>query len=289
MTDTVITAKDLSKSYGQLLALKPSCFSIDKGQVLGLIGPNGAGKTTLINSLLGLAKYRGELAVLGLDPWRHREDLVRDICFISDVATLPRWMTVRQILHFVDSVHPKFDLKAATKRVKKADLPFRSKVKTLSKGMIVQLHLAICLSIDARLLILDEPTLGLDIINRRSFYDSLLADYFDHNRTIIISSHQVDEIEPILTHVMFIRKGDIMLYETMERLSQDYLALDVKESCEEEAYALSPLYSRSLVDHRRMIFKSVDRETLEKLGTVSQVGLVDIFVCLNHESHPHAS
>src|SRR3954468_1107526 len=207
----LIEARGLRKVYKTTVALDGINLSVEQGRILGLIGPNGAGKTTALNAILGLTPYQGELRVVGLDPWQHREQLMRDVCFIADVAILPRWLKVSQALDFVAGVHPRFDRSKADAFLAKTDIKRKSKVRELSKGMVTQLHLALVMAIDARLLVLDEPTLGLDILFRKQFYDSLLSDYFDGRRTIIVTTHQVDEIEEVLTDVMFIDRGRVIL------------------------------------------------------------------------------
>lgn len=277
-TGTVIKATGVAKSYGQFQALKGANFDIAFGRIVGVIGANGAGKTTLLNAVLGLSTYQGSLSVLGLDPSKKRGELMKEVCFISDVATLPKWMKVVEVLDFVDSVHPKFDRSKALDFLSRTKVPPNRKIRALSKGMIVQLHLAIVMSIDAKLLVLDEPTLGLDIMFRKQFYQSLLEEYFDESRTIIITTHQVEEIEHILTDVMFLKDGEIVLEADMNALSQRYIELMVAPGKEEEAMALKPVTRGSSFGKTTCTYKDVDHEKLAKLGDTRRLGLADIFV-----------
>src|SRR6202050_4124573 len=225
---TVIEARGLRKAFGATIALDSLNLRVDEGRNLGLIGPNGAGKSTALNAILGLTEYQGELRVLGRDPWMERDQLMRDICFISDVAVLPRWMRVSQSLDYVAGVHPRFDRAKAEAFLAKTDIKRTSRVRQLSKGMVTQLHLALVMAIDARLLVLAEPTLGLDLLYRKSFYDTLLNDYFDHTRTIVVTTHQVEEVQHILTDLMFINRGRIVLDCSMEGFEQRYVELMAK-------------------------------------------------------------
>ncbi|MEZ5757979.1 MAG: ABC transporter ATP-binding protein [Emcibacteraceae bacterium] len=277
---TYISAKGLSKSYGKFQALKDVDLSINKGQIVGLIGSNGAGKTTLINAILGLSSYEGELNVLGFDPHSQRDQLMKEVCFISDVATLPGWIKVSQAIEFVEGVHPKFSREKALGFLKKTTIPMDKKVGKLSKGMIVQLHLALIMAIDAKLLVLDEPTLGLDIMYRKTFYDQLLEDYFDEEKTIIITTHQVDEIENILTDVIFIREGRIMYNASMEETQNTWKVLEPKKESVDEARALSPFREIKSLGRTSFVFKECDNATLKELGAVSRLSLSDLFVTL---------
>lgn len=280
MTD-LIHATGLAKSYGPKQALKPANFSVPAGQILGVIGANGAGKSTLLNTLLGLISYEGSLSVLGHNPYLDRARLMKEVCFIADVATLPRWLTVRQLLELTAGLHPGFDMAAAMQRLAKTSVRLDSQIKTLSKGMVVQVHLAIVLAIKARLLVLDEPTLGLDILNRRAFYDAILTDYFDEERTIIVTTHQVEEIEQILTHAMMVKEGTIVVYDSLDTLSERYLAVDVEEGQRMSAQALNPMMSRSIMGRVSYLYDGVPRSTLEQFGTPRRIGLSDLFVALN--------
>jgi len=275
---TVIEARNLSKSYGKFRALKSVSFDIPLGRIVGVIGANGAGKTTLLNAALGLTRYDGDLKVMGQNPSTNRAKLMEEVCFISDVATLPRWMKVSQILDYVESVHPKFSRAVALEYLSRTTVPLNKKVKALSKGMITQTHLAVVMAIDAKLLVLDEPTLGLDIIFRKGFYSSLLEEYFDKNRTIVVTTHQVEEIEHILTDAMFIRDGEVVLYEAMEALDERYCQVLVDEENNDKARAFGPIHEVGAFGKRNFIYSGVDRKKLKQLGDVKRVGLADLFV-----------
>lgn len=275
---TVIEAKGLSKSYGAFEALKDVSFSVPLGRILGVIGANGAGKTTMLNAILGLTRYEGELKVLGKDPAKDRGALMENVCFISDVATLPRWMKVSEILDYVEIVHPNFSREQALRYLERTKIPLDKKIKALSKGMVTQLHLAMVMSIDAQLLVLDEPTLGLDIIFRKSFYSTLLEDYFDKERTIIITTHQVEEIEHILSDVMFIRDGEMVLYSSMEEMFETYSELRVPVEKIEQARALGPISETVSLGQTIFVYEGVSKDQLKTLGDVSAMKLADIFV-----------
>ncbi len=275
---TVIDAKGLSKSYGAFEALKDVSFSVPLGRILGVIGANGAGKTTMLNAVLGLTRYEGELKVLGKDPAKDRDALMENVCFISDVATLPRWMKVSEILDYVEIVHPKFSREQALRYLARTKIPLDKKIKALSKGMITQLHLAMVMSIDAQLLVLDEPTLGLDIIFRKSFYSTLLEDYFDKERTIVITTHQVEEIEHILSDVMFIQDGEMVLYSSMDEMFETYSELRVPVEKVEQARALGPISETVSLGQTIFVYEGVSRDQLKALGDVSAMKLADIFV-----------
>jgi ABC-2 type transport system ATP-binding protein len=274
----LISAQGLAKSYGAKQALKATTLDIPAGRIVGLIGPNGAGKSTLINCVLGLMSYEGSLSVLGRNPYTDRAALMRDVSFIADVATLPKWMTVKQVLDAVQGLHPKFDRAKAEARLAATEVKHGTKVKALSKGMTVQLHLALVLAIDAKLLVLDEPTLGLDILNRRAFYDALLTDFFDESRTILVTTHQVEEIEQILTHAMFIKDGSIIVDTSLEELHERYLAVDVSDAQRAEAEMLKPIFSRTVLGRTSFLFEGVNRQALSRFGEVRRVGLADLFV-----------
>src|SRR5436309_1127063 len=255
-----IEARGLRKSFATTIALDGVNLRVEEGRILGLIGPNGAGKTTALNAILGLTSYEGELRVLGRDPWTERDQLMRDVCFIADVAVLPRWIRVSQVLDYVAGVHPRFDRAKAEGFLAKTTIRSASKVRELSKGMVTQLHLALVMAIDARLLVLDEPTLGLDILYRKQFYDSLLNDYFDRNRTIVVSTHQVDEIQHVLTDVMFIEGGRIVFNRSMEELESRYLEVIVNPERLAAGRALKPIYERQVFGRSVLLFDSVDRQ-----------------------------
>jgi len=275
-----IEAHQLRKTYKSTVALDGIDLHIEQGRIVGLIGPNGAGKTTALNALLGLTSYQGSLRVLGLDPWTQREQLMREVCFIADVAVLPRWMRVTQALDFVEGVHPRFDRAKAEAFLARTSIQPHSKVRQLSKGMVAQLHLALVMAIDAKLLVLDEPTLGLDILYRKQFYDSLLNDYFDHHRTIIITTHQVDEIQNILTDVLFIDRGKIVFNSSMENFEARYAEVAVIPDKLAEARALKPLNERPGFGRSILLFQDIDRDRLATLGEVRTTSIADLFVAL---------
>src|SRR5271155_1735888 len=241
-----IEARGLRKAFGTTIALDGVDLRVEEGRILGLIGPNGAGKTTALHAILGLTPYQGELRVLGRDPWAERDQLMRDVCFIADVAVLPRWLRVSQALDYVAGVHPRFDRAKAEGFLARTDIQRKRKVRELSKGMVTQLHLALVMAIDARLLVLDEPTLGLDLLYRKQFYDSLLNGYFDRSRTILLTTHQVEEIEHVLTDVMFINRGRIVFNHSMEELEARYLEVSVRPEQLAAVRALKPIYEREM-------------------------------------------
>jgi ABC-2 type transport system ATP-binding protein len=274
----VIEARGLSKSYGAIRALDGVSFSVEPGRIVGLIGPNGAGKTTALKAILGLTSFSGELRVLGLDPCRERDALMREVCFIADVAVLPRWLRVRQALEFVAGVHPRFDRRVAENFLGKTDIRLGSRVRELSKGMVTQLHLALVLAIDARLLVLDEPTLGLDLLYRRSFYDTLLNDYFDKERTILLTTHQVEEVENLLTDVIFINHGRIALSTSVEDLGSRYQQLNLTSEHAARARALQPFYEREVFGRVAMYFEGRSAAELGGLGELRTPSIADLFV-----------
>jgi ABC-2 type transport system ATP-binding protein len=258
---------------------------VEEGRILGLIGPNGAGKTTALNAVLGLTPYQGELKVLGRDPWNERERLMCDVSFVADVAVLPRWIRVSQALDYVGGVHPRFDRAKAESFLAKTTIKSNSKVRELSKGMVAQLHLALVMAIDARLLVLDEPTLGLDILYRKQFYDSLLNDYFDRSRTIVVTTHQVEEIQDVLTDVMFINRGRIVLNSSMEEFESRYLEVMVLPDRLAAARALKPINERQVLGRSILLFDRVDRQQLAALGDVRKPSIADLFVAvLGHQN-----
>lgn len=275
---TVIEAKNLGKSYGKFRALDGISFEIPLGRIVGVIGANGAGKTTMLNAILGLTRYDGELKVMGKNPSTNRAKLMEDVCFISDVATLPRWMKVSQVLDYVESVHPKFNREVALDYLSRTTVPLDKKVRKLSKGMITQTHLAVIMAIDAKLLVLDEPTLGLDIIFRKGFYASLLEEYFDKHRTIVVTTHQVEEIEHILTDAMFIRDGEMVVYETMDDLAMRFCQVLVDQEDAGKARALDPIFEQKAFGKVNFVYNGVDKNKLKKLGDIKRVGLADLFV-----------
>jgi len=277
---TVIEARGLRKAFGATLALDGVDLRVDEGRILGLIGPNGAGKTTALNAILGLTPYEGELKVLGRDPWTERDQLMREVCFIADVAVLPRWLRVTQAVDYVAGVHPRFDRAKAEAFLARTDIKRTSRVRELSKGMVTQLHLALVMAIDARLLVLDEPTLGLDILYRKQFYDSLLSDYFDHGRTIVVTTHQVEEVQHVLTDLMFIQRGRIVLDCTMEAFEARYLEVLVAPEHLAAAQALRPIHERQLFGRGIFLFENADRGQLAALGDVRTPSIADVFVAV---------
>jgi len=277
---TVIEARGLRKTFGTAVALDGVNLRVEEGRILGLIGPNGAGKTTALNAILGLISHQGELKVMGRDPWEERDQLMRDVCFISDVAVLPRWIRVSQALEYVAGVHPRFDRAKAEGFLAKTTISHRNRVRELSKGMVTQLHLALVMAIDAKLLVLDEPTLGLDILYRKQFYDSLLNDYFDRKRTIVVTTHQVEEIQHVLTDVMFINRGRIVFDCTMEQLESRYLEVMVHPDQIASARALKPIHERQVFGRSIQLFDHVDRQQLSDLGDVRTPSIADLFVAV---------
>jgi ABC-2 type transport system ATP-binding protein len=275
-----IEARGLRKAYGSTVALDGIDLRVETGRILGLIGPNGAGKTTALSAILGLTPYQGELKVLGRDPWRERDELMADVCFIADVAVLPRWMRVDQAVDYVAGVHPRFDRAKAEALLAKTTIKHTSRVRELSKGMVAQLHLALVMAIDARLLVLDEPTLGLDILYRKSFYDTLLNDYFDNSRTIVVTTHQVEEVQHILTDLMFLNRGRVVLNTSMDAFEQRYAEVMVLPEHAAEARALGPLQERQVFGRSLFLFDTVDRDRLAALGEVRTPSIADLFVAV---------
>jgi ABC-2 type transport system ATP-binding protein len=275
-----IEARGLRKAFGATVALDGIDLRVDEGRILGLIGPNGAGKTTALNAILGLTAYEGDLKVLGRDPWTERDQLMRDVCFIADVAVLPRWLRVSQALDYVAGVHPRFDRAKAEGFLARTTIKHRSRVRQLSKGMVTQLHLALVMAIDASLLVLDEPTLGLDILYRKQFYDSLLNDYFDRRRTIVVTTHQVEEVQDVLTDLMFIDRGRVVLDCSMEELEARYAEAMVRPEHLAAARELRPLHERQVFGRSILLFEGVDRGRLEELGEVRTPSIADLFVAV---------
>jgi len=275
---SLVTARGVSKRFGKVLAVDNVSFEIEKGRIMGLIGPNGAGKTTLLKALLGLTDCDGELSVLGLDPFRQRKELMQNICFIADVAVLPRWIRVSQLLDFMAATHPNFSMSRAQELLSHTKVRHDAKIRQLSKGMVTQLHLSIITAIDARLLVLDEPTLGLDIIFRKEFYGNLLNDYFDGERTILITTHQVEEIENLLTDIMFIDEGRIILNTTMDSLAERYSELMASGDNAARARGFGPIFERDIFGKKAMLFEGVDREQLADLGELHTPSVADLFV-----------
>jgi ABC-2 type transport system ATP-binding protein len=281
---TCIEARGLRKAFGTTIALDGVNLRVQEGRILGLIGPNGAGKTTVLNAILGLTPYEGELKVLGRDPWTERDLLMCDVCFIADVAVLPRWLRVSQALDYVAGVHPRFDRTKAEGLLAKTTIRRSSKVRELSKGIVTQLHLALVMAIDARLLVLDEPTLGLDILYRKQFYDSLLSDYFDRSRTIVVTTHQVEEVQNVLTDLMFISHGRIVLECSMEKFESRYLEVMVRPDRVAAARALKPAHERQTLGRSILLFDHADRQQLAALGEVRTPSIADLFVAVMNNS-----
>ena len=281
VNNNVVSAQGLRKSYRGKPALDGTHFQIEAGKIIGLIGPNGAGKTTALKAILGLIPFEGDLKVLGLDPRKQRDELMREVCFIADVAVLPRWIKVKEAIDFVDGIHPRFDRAKCERFIANTKLNPNLRVREMSKGMIVQLHLALVMAIDAKLLVLDEPTLGLDILYRKQFYQRLLEDYFDEQKTIIVTTHQVEEIENILTDVMFIRDGKIVLTAAMDEVADRYTEVLASAEHLDTARALKPIDERALPFGKTvMLFDGVPRQQLAALGETRTPGLADVFVAI---------
>jgi ABC-2 type transport system ATP-binding protein len=275
---SLVSARNVSKHFGNVRAVDNVSFDIEKGKIMGLFGPNGAGKTTLLKAVLGLTDFKGELSVLGLDPFRQRKELMQNICFIADVAVLPDWIKVTNLLDFMEWTHPNFSRSRAEEFLSRTKVRRDARVRELSKGMVAQLHLSIIMAIDAKLLVLDEPTLGLDIIFRKDFYSSLLGDYFDGERTILITTHQVEEIENILTDIMFIHDGALLLDASMESLPETYVELMTSGESADKARQLGPIFERDVFGKSVMTFEGVGRDKLEGLGETHTPSVADLFV-----------
>ena len=276
----LIEARGIRKTFGTTVALDGLDLSVDEGRIVGLIGPNGAGKTTALNTILGLTPCEGTLTVLGRDPWKSRSELMRDVAYIADVAVLPRWIRVSDLLDFATAVHPKFDRTKAEGFLARTEIKRSSKVRELSKGMVVQLHLAIVMAIDARLLVLDEPTLGLDILYRKKFYDSLLNDYFEQSRTILVTTHQIEEIQDVLTDILFINRGRIVFRASMEEFQSRYAEIVVRPEQLAAARELHPIYERQIFGRSVILVENADRQQLAALGEVREPSIADLFVAL---------
>jgi ABC-2 type transport system ATP-binding protein len=279
-----IEARGLRKAFGKTVALDGVDLRVQEGAIVGLIGPNGAGKTTLLNAILGLTSYDGDLNVLGRDPWSERDQLMRDVCFLTDVAVLPRWMKVSQVLAYVVGVHPRFDRAKAEHFLARTTISQKSRVRELSKGMVTQLHLAIVMAIDARLLVLDEPTLGLDILFAKKFYDALLSDYFDRERTIVLATHQIHEVEHVLTDLIFLDRGRVVLAHSTEELDSRYVEVKVRPEQLAAARVLNPIYVREALGGNVLLFDGVDRAQLADLGDVRTTSIADLYIAvMDHE------
>jgi ABC-2 type transport system ATP-binding protein len=275
-----IEARGLRKTYGATVALDGIDLQIEEGCILGLIGPNGAGKTTALNAIVGLTPYEGQLKVVGRNPWTERDQLMRDACFIADVAVLPRWMRVSQALDYLVGVHPRFDRAKAEAFLAKTTIRPSSKVREMSKGMVTQLHLAVVMAIDARLLVLDEPTIGLDVLYRKQFYDSLLTDYFERSRTVVVATHQVEEVQYILTDVVFIDRGCIVFSRSMEEVESRYREVSVHPDKIVTARALNPIHERQGIGRSTLLFEGADQQQLAALGEVRTPSVADLFVAI---------
>ena len=282
--DIVVRARGIKKRYSDNNALNGLDLDLRQGQILGLIGPNGAGKSTFLHAVLGLLESEGSLEVMGLEPFKNRHQLLKKVCSITDVAVLPKWMTVEQMLEYVEGVHPEFDPKKAKSILSKTNIKNKSKIRTLSRGMVVQLHLAIIMAIDAELLVLDEPTLGLDLVYRKEFYSRLIEDYFDGNKTILISTHQVEEIEGVLTDVVFLDKGQAVMNESIDSLNQRFLELRPNADSNEKAKSLNPINIRTELGRTVFLYENIDIEKLSSLGEVRPPSIADLFVAIMNRS-----
>jgi ABC-2 type transport system ATP-binding protein len=283
-----IDARGLRKAFGQKIAVNSVDLQVEPGRIVGLIGPNGAGKTTMLSAILGLTAYEGHLRVLGRDPWRERDRLMNEVCFIADVAVLPRWIRVSQALEYVAGVHPRFDPAKAEGFLTRTSIKPTHKVRELSKGMVAQLHLALIMAIDAKLMVLDEPTLGLDILYRKQFYDSLLNDYFDGNRTILVATHHVEEVEHVLTDLLFIRDGRIIFSSGMEELETRFREVAVTPEQLAAAQGLRPMYERQALGRSVLLFDGADPQKLATLGEVRRPTISDLFVAMMSTNHGRA-
>ena len=280
MNEIIIKAESIKKNYDASYALDGIDIEVLSGQILGLIGPNGAGKSTFLQSILGLIKTEGNLEVLGMDPRRDRHQLLKEVCSITDVAVLPKWMTVDQVLQYVDGVHPKFDIKKCLSILSKTDIKRSSKIKILSRGLVVQLHLSIVMAIDAKLLVLDEPTLGLDLIYRKEFYSQLIEDYYDGDRTILISTHQVEEIEGVLSDALFMNQGRVVMYDSIESINKKFLELRPNNDSIEKGRSLQPIHQRIELGREVLLFEDTDEKKLSELGEVRPPFIADLFMAI---------
>ena len=280
MSNAVIKAHNISKKYDDSYALDGIDLQVMQGQIMGLIGPNGAGKSTFLQSVLGLLKTEGTLEVLGLDPRKDRHKLLKEVCSITDVAVLPKWMTVNQLLNYMDGVHPGFSLEKCIDILSRTNIKLPSKIKVLSRGMVVQLHLSIVMAIDAKVLILDEPTLGLDLVYRKDFYSQLIEDYYEGNKTILISTHQVEEIEGVLSDAVFMNQGRIVMQDSIESINRKYLELRPDQNSIDKARSLNPMHSRTELGREVMLFEDVDKDKLMEMGDVRPPVIADLFMAI---------
>ena len=279
-TEVVIKANNISKKYDESYALDSIDIEVSKGQIMGLIGPNGAGKSTFLQSVLGLLKTEGNLEVLGLDPRKDRHKLLKEVCSITDVAVLPKWMTVQQLLSYMSGVHPGFDLDKCISILSRTNIKLHSKIKVLSRGMVVQLHLSLVMAIDAKILILDEPTLGLDLVYRKDFYSQLIEDYYEGNKTILISTHQVEEIEGVLSDAVFMNQGRIVMQDSIESINKKYLELRPDQNSINAAKTLNPMHHRTELGREVMLFEDMDKDKLMELGDVRPPVIADLFMAI---------
>jgi len=279
-TEVVIKANNISKKYDESYALDSIDIEVSKGQIMGLIGPNGAGKSTFLQSVLGLLNTEGNLEVLGLDPRKDRHKLLKEVCSITDVAVLPKWMTVQQLLSYMDGVHPGFDLDKCISILSRTNIKLHSKIKVLSRGMVVQLHLSLVMAIDAKILILDEPTLGLDLVYRKDFYSQLIEDYYEGNKTILISTHQVEEIEGVLSDAVFMNQGRIVMQDSIESINKKYLELRPDQNSINAAKSLNPMHHRTELGREVMLFEDMDKDKLMELGDVRPPVIADLFMAI---------
>ena len=279
-TEVVIKATNISKKYDESYALDGIDIEVNKGQIMGLIGPNGAGKSTFLQSVLGLLKTEGNLEVLGLDPRKDRHKLLKNVCSITDVAVLPKWMTVDQLLSYMDGVHPSFDINKCKSILSRTNIKLPSKIKVLSRGMVVQLHLSLVMAINAKILILDEPTLGLDLVYRKDFYSQLIEDYYEGDKTILISTHQVEEIEGVLSDAVFMNQGRIVMKDSIESINKKYLELRPDQQSLEDAKDLEPLHQRTELGREVMLFENIGKEKLEVFGEVRPPVIADLFMAI---------
>ena len=279
-TEVVIKANNISKKYDESYALDSIDIEVSKGQIMGLIGPNGAGKSTFLQSVLGLLKTEGNLEVLGLDPRKDRHKLLKEVCSITDVAVLPKWMTVQQLLSYIDGVHPGFDLDKCISILSRTNIKLHSKIKVLSRGMVVQLHLSLVMAIDAKILILDEPTLGLDLVYRKDFYSQLIEDYYEGNKTILISTHQVEEIEGVLSDAVFMNQGRIVMQDSIESINKKYLELRPDQNSLNATKSLNPMHHRTELGREVMLFEDMDKDKLMELGDVRPPVIADLFMAI---------
>ena len=279
-TEVVIKANNISKKYDESYALKSIDIEVSKGQIMGLIGPNGAGKSTFLQSVLGLLKTEGNLEVLGLDPRKDRHKLLKEVCSITDVAVLPKWMTVQQLLSYMDGVHPGFNLDKCKSILSRTNIKLHSKIKVLSRGMVVQLHLSLVMAIDAKILVLDEPTLGLDLVYRKDFYSQLIEDYYEGNKTILISTHQVEEIEGVLSDAVFMNQGRIVMQDSIESINKKYLELRPDQNSVDAAKSLKPIHRRTELGREVMLFEEMDKDKLMELGDVRPPVIADLFMAI---------